>query len=45
MTVEFSCKEDRDYYMKDDPAHKDVIKVVGPVVADILVMAFEDGDY
>lgn len=43
--MEFSNADDRDYYVKTDPAHQAFIKSVGGLVDKAIVVDFSDGVY
>ncbi|KAF7553319.1 hypothetical protein G7Z17_g3718 [Cylindrodendrum hubeiense] len=45
FVVEFSTAEDRDYYVKTDPAHQAFIKTIGALVDKAIVVDFADGVY
>lgn len=39
----FASAEDRDYYVVKDPVHQEFKELLGPSVADVVVMDFKDG--
>lgn len=41
--VEFENEEDRNYYVRKDPAHLDFINTIGAFVARAQVLDFEPG--
>jgi len=43
FTVEFGSMEDRDYYVKEDGAHKVFVKGLEGLVDKAVVVDFEDG--
>lgn len=43
--VEFSSAEDRDYYVKTDPAHQAFVKSIGDLVEKAIVVDFTNGVY
>jgi len=43
FTVEFGSMEDRDYYVKEDGAHKAFVKGLEGLVDKAVVVDFEDG--
>ncbi|KAJ3544301.1 hypothetical protein NM208_g3130 [Fusarium decemcellulare] len=45
FVVEFNSAEDRDYYVKTDPAHQDFIKSIGGLVEKAIVVDFSNGVY
>ncbi|KAH8736193.1 hypothetical protein BGZ61DRAFT_472546 [Ilyonectria robusta] len=45
FVVEFGSADDRDYYVKTDPAHQAFIKSVGGLVDKAIVVDFSDGVY
>ena len=45
FVVEFESAEDRDYYVKRDPAHQEFIAFVGPLVQQVKVVDFEPGKF
>ncbi|KAF2654088.1 hypothetical protein K491DRAFT_601522 [Lophiostoma macrostomum CBS 122681] len=45
FVVEFESAEDRDYYVKKDPAHQKFIKFVGPLVEQVKVVDYEPGKF
>ncbi|KAK4120822.1 dabb-domain-containing protein [Parathielavia appendiculata] len=45
FVVEFLSAEDRDYYVKEDPAHQAFVKSTGDVLEKPIVLDFEDGVY
>ncbi|KAJ4243817.1 hypothetical protein NW762_014694 [Fusarium torreyae] len=44
FVVEFANASDRDYYVADDPVHKDFVKTLGGVVERAQVVDFTDGE-
>lgn len=42
---QFLSKEDRDYFVFEDPAHQAFKKAVAPVAEDVQVLDFEDGTF
>ncbi|KAF9768374.1 hypothetical protein IL306_014343 [Fusarium sp. DS 682] len=45
FVVEFHCAEDRDYYVKTDPAHQAFVKSIGGLVEKAIVVDFSNGVY
>ncbi|KAJ5770240.1 uncharacterized protein N7511_002291 [Penicillium nucicola] len=45
FVVEFASAEDRDYYVKQDPAHQAFMKSLGGIIAKAQVIDFTDGDF
>ncbi|KAF5008535.1 hypothetical protein FDECE_5191 [Fusarium decemcellulare] len=45
FVVEFSSAEDRDYYVKTDPAHQDFSKSIRHLVEKVIVVDFANGVY
>jgi hypothetical protein len=45
FVVEFSSTEDRDYYVKEDPAHQAFVKSIEDVLEKPIVLDFDDGVY
>lgn len=43
FVVEFESKEDRDYYVKEDPAHAAYGKLIGPLLQNVRVIDYEPG--
>jgi hypothetical protein len=43
--AEFSSVEDRDYYVKTDPAHQAFIKSLDGLIEKAIVVDFNDGVY
>ena len=41
--MHFDSAEDRDYYVNEDPAHKAFVQTLGPILASVRVLDFEDG--
>lgn len=39
----FESKEDRDYYINEDPVHKAFVQSAGPIIASVRVVDFADG--
>ncbi|CAK7224495.1 hypothetical protein SBRCBS47491_005571 [Sporothrix bragantina] len=45
FVVEFASAEDRDYYVKTDPAHQAFVKSLDGLVTKAVVVDFTDGEY
>lgn len=45
FVVEFASEEDRDYYVKEDLAHRAFAQSLGGVVGNIVVTDFTTGVY
>ncbi|ROT42986.1 dabb-domain-containing protein [Sodiomyces alkalinus F11] len=45
FVVEFASADDRDYYVKDDPAHQAFAKSIGDLVEKAVVVDFTSGIY
>ncbi|CAG7554976.1 unnamed protein product, partial [Fusarium equiseti] len=45
FVVIFNSTEDRDYYVKTDPAHQDFISKVGSLLEKVTVLDFTNGVY
>ncbi|CAK7215449.1 hypothetical protein SEUCBS140593_002537 [Sporothrix eucalyptigena] len=45
FVVEFDSTADRDYYVKNDPAHQAFIKTLDGLVTKAVVVDFTDGQY
>jgi hypothetical protein len=43
--VEFESAEDRDYYVKKDPVHREFAASVGELVQQVRVLDFESGKF
>lgn len=43
FVVNFENVEDRDYYVKKDPAHQAFVKSIGDIIASARVVDFEPG--
>lgn len=43
--VEFKSKQDRDYYVSDDPNHKAFVKKASTRFEDVRVIDYEKGVY
>ena len=43
FVVYFESVEDRDYYVKKDPAHQEFVKSLGDIMAGARVLDFEPG--
>ncbi|KAM7201278.1 dabb domain containing protein [Rhypophila sp. PSN 637] len=43
FVVEFASEEDRDYYVKTDPAHQAFVKSIGDLVQKAIVVDFTNG--
>lgn len=41
--MEFASTKDRDYYVKDDPAHREFVKDVGDIVQNFQVLDYTPG--
>ncbi|KAL7947690.1 stress responsive A/B barrel domain-containing protein [Trichoderma barbatum] len=41
--IEFASAEDRDYYVKTDPAHQAIVKSLQDIVENVIVVDFSDG--
>jgi hypothetical protein len=45
FVVDFRSAEDRDYYVKTDPAHQAFVASLGGLVNKLVVLDFIDGVY
>jgi hypothetical protein len=45
FVVEFESAEDRDYYVKKDPVHREFAASVGELVQQVRVLDFESGKF
>lgn len=45
MTLEFESEADRDFYVKEDPAHLDVVARLKDIIADVRVIDFTPGTF
>lgn len=45
FVVEFDSLKDRDYYVKQDPAHQAFMKAAGEVLEGATVLDFEAGKF
>ncbi|KAL2203395.1 dabb-domain-containing protein [Sarocladium strictum] len=45
FVVEFNSAEDRDYYIKTDPAHLAFVESIGDIVEKAIVVDFSNGVY
>ncbi|KAL7807117.1 dabb domain-containing protein [Trichoderma aethiopicum] len=45
FVVEFNSAEDRDYYVRTDPAHQAFVKSIGGLVEKAIVVDFSNGVY
>lgn len=43
--MEFNSAEDRDYYVRTDPAHQAFVKSIGGLVEKAIVVDFSNGVY
>lgn len=43
FVVQFTSKEDRDYYVNQDPAHEAFKSTAGPFIEKAVVFDFQDG--
>jgi len=45
FVAEFASAEDRDYYVKEDPAHRAFVKSIGELIDRATVVDFRDGAF
>ncbi|KAF7375872.1 Stress responsive A/B barrel domain-containing protein [Mycena sanguinolenta] len=45
FVVEFATTEDRDYYVATDPTHQAFVKSIGPIVAKVIVVDYNVGQF
>lgn len=43
--VWFENEQDRDYYVREDPAHQEFVKSIGEVIQSVRVLDFEPEVY
>jgi hypothetical protein len=45
FVVEFASREDRDYYVKEDPTHQAFVKSIEDLVEKAIVVDFNDREF